>query len=162
MPDAATITAIGIGVGSTLGASLGALITTLRTNKQTSDIRKDTVALQKQASEIRTELDGPDDQPSLRQMVKDGNIASLDQYTRLHTDMVRMGDRLKQVEDGHGSTIIATMLSSLHSNMQDLSRSLRRCRYNIHHVAQAAQVNLFTEEEVDAKMKEEEGLEPPK
>ena len=139
MPDPAILISIGSVIGTAAGS---AFIIAMRAGWRTKA--------------IQTEIQGPGAEPSMREMIRAGNEASLNQYANLHTDIVRLTDRVKMVEDGQGKTVIATTLSAMNSNMLELMRHSRRLRVNIHHIANATQVKLFSEEEVEVMAQEEQ------
>ncbi len=139
IPDPATLITIGSVIGTAAGS---AFIVALRAGWRTKA--------------IQTEILGPGQEPSLREMIRAGSEASLGQYKNLHTDIVHLADRLKMVEDGQGKTVIATTLSAMNTNILELMRHSRRLRVNIHHIANVTQVKLYSEEEVEVMAQEEQ------
>lgn len=139
--DPATISVIGAGIGS----AIGALIIAMKNGRTVQETAKTTKA-------VEAEINGPGNEPSLRQLVQTVLDAGLRNHDNLHTDMVRLADRVERLENGKGDTIIATTLSAIHDHCKLLSAEMRRARMNIHQIANEVQVRLFTQEEADAKI----------
>ncbi len=118
---------------------------------------------------VNTELNGPTNEPSLRELVKDHQQQAMEGFVRLHGDAVRQGVALEDLKqtvskdiDGRLRTletntsthaIAATAISSLDTRITQVAKAVDRHGVNMHLIANAVQVKLLTPEEVDAILK---------
>ncbi len=109
--------------------------------------------------EVKTQMDGPADERSLRELVQHNSLAT----EKIREGVVAVGDRLQDLEKAvfmhledrivaledknHDTKLLHISMTQLSENVQNLSAGLIRAKANIHRVANAAQVKLLTEEE---------------
>lgn len=122
---------------------------------------------EKRSKTVQTEVNGPGDEPSLRDMLKTAKQETFDQYQVLNTNLGFVSERLKQVEHlvntgveqrlqvlekrEAATEMVAAHLKSIDDRVSGLSEDVTRAGFNLHELAQAAQVKLFTREEARIK-----------
>lgn len=117
---------------------------------------------------VQSELEGPENEPGMRQMIKDSHEFAIECFKSLHSDSVHMTgrmdtlentiskgveDRLKNLEQSQkDNTLMVTAIKSLENRVSNLGDILDRAGLNIHLIANAVQVKLLTKEEASQIM----------
>lgn len=139
-PDPATLTLL----AGALGTSIGSFLVAVKSGRKVETMETD-------VKSVKTSIEGPDDEPSLRQMVKDHSDNALSQFALLHKDNVLLSERVRQIEEAKGNSLLTTTVKAIHDHQIILGDELKRARLNIHKLAQTVQVTLFSSEEAASK-----------
>lgn len=142
-----------------LGAGCGSAIAAYIANRARKSSDKSVASVQ----QVCTDLNGPTDEPSLRELVKDHQQQATEAFVRLHTDSVRQAVGLEALKetvtkdiDGRLRTLestatsqalAATAIQSLDARVSQVTTAVERNGVNMHLIANHVQCKLLTPEE---------------
>lgn len=151
------VTLIGAGVGSAIAAFIA--------NRARKASDKSAASVQ----QVCTDLNGPVDEPSLRELIKDHQQQASDNFVRLHGDSVRQAiglealketvskdidGRLRILETSTSSHALAvSAIQSLDARVNQVTAAVERNGVNMHVIANHVQCKLLTPEETSEILK---------
>lgn len=125
-----------------------------------SDIRSRRA--EEHTNNVNTQIMGPDNEPSIRELVKDNQSRASDQHMEIMQSVIKLHellmsavsrvtdveDRMSKLEDNHTDLeMLNSAVASISKKMDEMEAELDRARFNIHHIANFVQTRIESREE---------------